>query len=104
MRFDCRLAALWAAFFFRLAFYSAALPLWEGYDEWAHFAVIRSMVSHGEALVPRNAAVPRDVDASLRTAPVPWELRNMAEPSVTQDAFWNLPPSARAAREAEFAA
>ena len=95
-----RLAAIWACFFARLAFYCAMLPLWEGYDEWAHFAVIRQMAVHGDVLAPRDAPVSRDVEASFQFAPVPWEMRALKAPSVTQDDFWQLPAEARGAREA----
>jgi hypothetical protein len=68
----------------RLVFYAAALPLWEGYDEWAHFSVVR-MVAHGDLLPSRDAAIPADVDASLRAVPVPWELRYLPAPAHTHD-------------------
>jgi Dolichyl-phosphate-mannose-protein mannosyltransferase len=55
----------------RLVFYAAMLPLWEGYDEWAHFSVVR-MVAHGDLLPSRDAAIPADVDVSVRSAPRPW--------------------------------
>jgi len=93
-----RLAAIWACFLARLLFYCAMLPLWEGYDEWAHFAVIRH-VAAGEALVSRQAAIPRDVQASLGLAPVPWEMRSLGPPALTEDAYWRLPADARAERQ-----
>ena len=96
------LFAIWVCFLARTAFYSAALPLWEGFDEWAHFAVIRRMALRGERLVPRNGKVPRDVAASLELAPVPWAMRNMPPPSLTQDAYWRLPAAQRGGREATF--
>ena len=42
--------------------------------------------------------------ASLELAPVPWALRGMPPPSVTQDAYWRLPDAERARREAAFRA
>ena len=96
------LFAIWVCFLARTAFYSAALPLWEGFDEWSHFAVIRRMALRGELLVPRDSKVPRDVAASLELAPVPWALRDMPAPSVTQDAYWRLPAAERTRREASF--
>ena len=97
-----RITVIWACFAARLLFYAAMLPLWEGFDEWAHFAAIRAMASHGVALVPRNAPVPRDVAESLNLAPVAWELRNYPPPAVTEDAFWTLPAEERQRREAAF--
>jgi hypothetical protein len=93
---------VWLCFMARAFFYSSALPLWEGFDEPAHFAVIQRMALRGEILVPRNSPVPRDVHASLELAPVPWEMRNLPSPSVTQDAYWRLPAEERNRREAQF--
>ncbi|HTX34421.1 MAG TPA: glycosyltransferase family 39 protein [Bryobacteraceae bacterium] len=97
------LPVLWACFLLRLLFYSSMLPLWEGYDEWAHFAVVRSVAS-GQLLPPRDGPVPRDVEASLQIAPVPWEMRYLPPPSVSEDAFWTLPEAARVGRQAAFRA
>jgi len=93
------MAVVWACFLGRLLFYSAMLPLWEGYDEWAHFSVVRQMVTGGRLLASREAAIPRDVEASLRLAPVPWELRSLASPAVTRDEYWGLGPDERARRQ-----
>ena len=95
-------AVIWLCFLARGFFYCAALPIWEGYDEWAHFAVVERMAFHGEALVSRASPAPRDVAASLQLAPVAWECRYLLPPSVTQDDFWRLPEAERARREAEF--
>ena len=92
------IVVLWACFLARLLFYSAMLPLWEGYDEWSHFAVVRQMVFGGHVLVSREAAIPRDVEASLQLAPVPWELRSFPAPALTQDEYWKLPAEERARR------
>ena len=94
-------AAVWACFLARLLFYSSMLPLWEGYDEWSHFAVVRA-VAEGNLLPARDAEAPRDVEASLQIAPVPWEMRYLPPPSVSHDVFWTLAPQDRAARQAAF--
>src|SRR5580700_11371623 len=93
------LPALWACFLVRLLFYSAMLPLWEGYDEWAHFAVVRDMAIRGEWLGSRQAPIPRDVEASLQLAPVPWELSTLPPPSYTHDEYWSLSRDERERRE-----
>jgi hypothetical protein len=67
---------IWVCALVRLGWYATVLPLWEGYDEWAHFAVVRTMAA-GHPLVARGAPIPEDVDASLRTGPLPWELRGL---------------------------
>jgi hypothetical protein len=84
--------AIWICGLLRLMWYATALPLWEGYDEWAHFAVVRTM-SGGHPLVARDAPIPADVVASLQSAPVPWELRALPAPARTHDAFWAGQPS-----------
>src|SRR6185503_15309837 len=90
------LLLVWTCFLVRGAFYSAAFPIWEGFDEWAHFAVIERMVEHGEPLVWRHAPVSREIEASLQLAPVPWELRYLSPPSVTQDDYCRLSAAGRA--------
>src|SRR5215471_15810908 len=66
MRWPRTLVLIWVCFAARLFFYAAMQPLWEGYDEWAHFSVIRLMAG-GHLLVDRNAPVPADIDASMDT-------------------------------------
>jgi hypothetical protein len=96
------LFGVWACFLIRGAFYSAAFPIWEGFDEWAHFAVIQRMAERGEALVWRHSPVSREIDASLKLAPVPWDLRYLPPPSLTQDAYWRLPSNERGRRQEQF--
>jgi hypothetical protein len=102
MRAPRWLPAIWLCFLARAFFYCAALPIWEGYDEWSHFAVVQHVAFRGEPLVDRYRLIPRDVAASLDLAPVAWECRNIPPPALTHDAFWRLPPAERARREAEF--
>jgi hypothetical protein len=102
MNADKYLRAIWILFVVRALFYCAVLPLWEGYDEWSHFAVVERMAFRGEVLVSRDAPIGRDVASSLELAPVPWECRYLPPPSVTHDAFWQLPEAERARRESAF--
>lgn len=94
------LIAIWLCFLLRIAFYSSAIPLWEGFDEWSYFAVLRRVALHGELLVSRDAPIPKDVQISLEAAPVPWELRGYDSPSITEDAFWRLSREDRERRQA----
>ena len=96
------LAAVWICFLFRGWFYASMFPLWEGYDEFAHFGVIRAMTTKGILLVPRNQPGPRDVEESLKLAPVPWPVRDwdVFRSSLTEEAYWSLPPEERRQREA----
>ena len=102
MNADKYLRAIWIFFLVRAFFYCAALPMWEGYDEWSHFAVVQRMAFRGEPLVSRDAPIGRDIAASLELAPVPWECRTFPPPSLTHDAFWRLPTAERTRREALF--
>jgi len=104
MRTRWPIALVWACCLARLAFYSSMLPLWEGYDEWSHFAVIRATTVSGRLLPPAVTPMPRDVEASFQIVPLPWEYRSMPWPSVTHEGYWQLPPEARQAREAAFRA
>ena len=100
------LALVWLCFLLRGWFCAAMLPLWEGYDEFAHFGVIRAMAVKGRLLVPRDQRGPRDVEESLRLAPIPWEVRGWpmsSASSLPQEQYWSLPAGERRAREARSA-
>jgi hypothetical protein len=103
MRTHRWLAGIWAAFVLRLLFYATAFPIWEGFDEWAHFAVVRH-VAAGEPLVARNALVPLDVAASMQLAPMPRTLSNLPGEAVNHEQFWALSAADRTQREADFRA
>lgn len=92
MRIRWLLVSLWLCFLFRGWFYASMFPLWEGYDEFAHFGVIRAISAQGRLLVPRDQPGPRDVEESLKLAPVPWEVRgwDVFRHSLTQEQFWSL--------------
>ena len=79
---------LWCCVLARLVFYAAALPLWEGYDEWAHFSVVR-MVAHGDLLPSRDAPVPADVEASLPSAAAPHRAYEALQPPLY---YWLVAP------------
>src|ERR1035437_7389597 len=106
MRAPRWLLAIWLCFLARAFFYGAALPLWEGYDEWSHFAVVQRMAFRGEPLVSRFSQIPRDAAASLHPhlPPASWECPYPPPPSATYDQFWRTPPAERARRESEFRA
>jgi 4-amino-4-deoxy-L-arabinose transferase-like glycosyltransferase len=101
MRIRWWLASIWICFLLRGWFYASMFPLWEGYDEFAHFGVVRAMATKGMWLVPRDQPGPRDVEESLRLAPIPWEVRgwDVFRSSLTDEAYWGLPPEERRRRE-----
>jgi hypothetical protein len=77
-------------------------PLWEGYDEFAHFGVVRVIAAKGILLPPRDQPGQRDVEESFKLVPVPWEVRdwNVFRSSLTEEAYWALPQEERRQREA----
>ena len=102
MRRRWGIRAIWVCFLARAWFYAAELPVWEGYDEWSHFAVIRRVALRGEILPARDSALPRDVGTSLELAPLPWAWRAAGGAHLTHDQYWRLPPLTREAREINF--
>ena len=53
--------------------YSSLLPLWEGFDEWAHYAAVQN----------KAAKVSREVQASLDLAPMHWQATG-----IKHDDYW----------------
>src|SRR5438067_3857140 len=76
--------AVWALFVLKTVFYASFVPLWEGFDEFSHFAVIQDST---------------EVSESLNIAPVPWTIRDWRPGWITQDEFWRLPKSERDRRD-----
>lgn len=94
------LACLWILFLVRGLFYISFVPLWEGFDEWAHYAVIQNLAAGGRALINRGDRVSREVQASLELAPTAWKLSGV-DTAIKYDAWWQLPGAGRTAREQE---
>ena len=99
------LAAVWLCFLIRASFYCAAIPLWEGWDEYAHFDYVRHLALD-HTLPARNAPLSGEVAASLRLAPLPWTLKDYfsSVPHFTHDQYWRLPESDRAGMQRQLAA
>ena len=79
------------------------LPLWEGWDEYAHFAGIQHWTDHG-TLPHTTDRISREIDESMRLAPLPWELGWIGPPYVTHAAWWALPAAEREDRTRRLAA
>jgi hypothetical protein len=94
------LAALWVCFLVRGVFYASILPLWEGYDEWSHFAFIQHLSTHG-SLPDRADRVSREIEESMRLVPLPREMRHWPPPYATHDEYWKMPAGERGRRERE---
>jgi len=61
---------IWILFLVRCAFYIVEQPLWEGLDEWAHFAAIQH-VSQTWRMPDRHAEVSPEVRQSICESPLP---------------------------------
>lgn len=86
-------ALIWSCFLARGLFYCSFMPLWEGYDEYAHFAYVERLATTGDFLIDRDQPVSREVKTSLQLAPFAWGLQGMA--TLTEDDYWRLPPEQR---------
>ncbi len=87
---------LWLCFITRGCFYSALLPIWEGYDEPSHFSFIQYVAAHRSLPVP-TTPVSREVEQSLHLLPLSWEqrLHALAPPIYTEDSYWQLTAAGR---------
>lgn len=78
---------LWACFVLRGTFYACAIPLWEGFDEYVHYARIEFLATEGRE-PSLTTPVPQDVAETLTRVPA----RNGG---MTYDEYWKLTPEAR---------
>ncbi len=69
-RYRLGLAAIWLIFLIRGAFYCHLMPLWEGFDEWGHYAFVEHLRLHPGTL-PRTAdRVTEEIRESVQSAPI----------------------------------
>jgi hypothetical protein len=92
------LIAIWLAFLSRGLFYSVQQPMWEGYDEWAHFAFIQH-IAELRTLPSRTDLVSPEVQRSLLLVPLSQAAAKVAPGTITHDSFWRLAPEERRRRE-----
>jgi len=92
-----RVWIFWVLFLVRGAFYSNMLPVWEGWDEYAHMAFIQHWIDYGT--LPRlNDRISREIDESMRLAPLPLELNWIGPPYLIHSDWWALSWGERDAR------
>jgi hypothetical protein len=91
------LLLVWVCFLLRGLFYAAVVPMWEGYDEYAHFAYIQHLLVNGD-LPTADTPISREVDESLKLVPVPWLLRDSEASHFPHDEYWKLPEDERKRR------
>lgn len=92
-----RVLILWLLFLARGCFYCTMLPLWEGWDEYAHFAWLQHWVDEGTLPVFHDP-VSREIDESMRLTPLAHELSWIGPPYLTHEQWWALPEATRAER------
>jgi hypothetical protein len=90
MRTKAALGAIWCCFLVRAIFYCTAIPLWEGYDEYSHFAVIQYVALHGGPPDPRTANSSRQVAESRKLVPAPWILHDNSAGLLSYEDYWRL--------------
>ncbi len=91
------------AFLLRGAFYCAEQPLWEGLDEWAHFAYVDHLVRYG-ALPTRSDPVSDTVRRSVELTPLAPAAVGDSKTLLTHDTWWRLPAEERRRREQDLRA
>jgi 4-amino-4-deoxy-L-arabinose transferase-like glycosyltransferase len=85
---------LWALFLVRGTFYCTMLPLWEGWDEYAHFAWLAHWNQHGTP--PRyDTPFPEEIEQSLKRTPLTEELKWLGPGHFTYEQWWARPAAER---------
>lgn len=97
-----RVLIIWALFLVRGSFYCALMPLWEGWDEYAHFAWLQHWVDKG-TIPDFHDTLSREIDESMRLTPLAHELKWIGPPYLIHPEWWALPPAERADRRHKLA-
>jgi len=90
---------IWLCFFVRGLFYCSVWPLWEGFDEWAHFSVAQE-ISKGQLVIDRNTTTSKEINISLQLSPIPRGMTFIPSQSITREQYWQLPIEERSRRQA----
>ncbi len=90
---------IWCCFLLRGLFCCSVLPLWEGFDEYNHFALVQYLAWHHSFPDFRTASTSEMVAESLRLIPVPWTIRDNAAKRLSYEQYWQLPPETREQQE-----
>ncbi len=69
-RYRIMLAAIWLIFLIRGAFYCNLIPLWEGFDEWGHYAFVEHMRLHPGTLPRTTDGVTEEIRRSVQSAAI----------------------------------
>src|ERR1700680_1977891 len=98
MRHNKLLFIVWLCFVLRSIFYCTVFPIWEGFDEYSHFAVIQHIFFHHDIPDPRKANSSREIAESLRLVPAPWLIHDSAHGLLSYEEYWQLRSAERAER------
>jgi hypothetical protein len=72
-RYRILLTAVWLIFLIRGAFYCNLIPLWEGFDEWGHYAFVEHLRLHPGILPRTTDRVTEEIRQSVQSAPIQHE-------------------------------
>lgn len=70
------LPAIWLIFLIEGAFYCRLIPLWEGFDEWGHYAFIEDLRLHPGILPRTTDRVTEEIRRSVQSAPIQHEAQD----------------------------
>jgi 4-amino-4-deoxy-L-arabinose transferase-like glycosyltransferase len=89
---------LWMCFVVRGLFYVLSTPVWEGFDEYSHFAYLEHVASRWGLITDRDT-VPQDITESLDVLPLPRAMQPQLQdgkPRLDYESYWALSPAERA--------
>lgn len=81
--------------------YSTLLPLWEGFDEPAHYGYVESLWQARRLPVLGRTTFPEDVVASFRFAPGSYLMHRWRPETITYEDWYALPGAERGYRRVE---
>ncbi len=67
------LGAIWLLFLIRGAIYCRLIPVWEGYDEWGHYAFVEHLRLHHGSLPRTSDGVSEEIRQSVESAAIKHE-------------------------------
>lgn len=100
MRSSWTLGLLWLAFVWRGLFFATTTPIWEGFDEHAHFSLADAL-ARGDPWPKASDALPLEIQSSLALLPLPKLLAGTE--ALSNGQYWKKPPSDRLGLERRFA-
>jgi hypothetical protein len=95
MRALIALSIIWCCFLVHALFLCTVIPLWEGYDEYSHFAVIQWFALHrGLPDATMNSSL--EVAESRTLVPAgDWTAADRSQGLMSYEDYWRLPPPDR---------